>query len=78
MTPEQAIRWLEQVGGELYQSPHTAEGRTAWVAVVRTPPLAQRRGKLIIALGASMLEATVAAESQWQKLWQDLGSEHRA
>ena len=78
MTPEQAIRWLEQVGGELYQSRHTGEGRAAWVAVVRTPPLTQRRGKLIIALGSTMLEATAAAEIQWQKLWQDLATEHRA
>jgi hypothetical protein len=64
------------VGGELYQSPHTGEGRTAWVAVVRTPRLDEKRGKLIIALGASMLEATTAAEAQWQQLWQGLGSAH--
>ena len=76
MTPEQAIQWLEQVGGELYQSRNTGEDRTAWVAVVRTPRLAGRRGKLIIALGASMLEATVAAEDQWQKLWQELRTTH--
>ena len=76
MTTEQAMNWLLQVGGELYQSPHTGEGRTAWVAVVRTPRLAERRGKLIIALGATMLEATTAAEAQWQQLWQGLGSLH--
>ncbi len=76
MTLEQAVSWLRQVGGELYQSP--GKGNTAWVAVVRTPPLATRRGKLIIALGSSMQEATAAAESQWQKLWQDLDPAHRA
>jgi hypothetical protein len=78
MTPEQAVNWLLQVGGELYQSRHAGEGRTAWVAVVRTPRLSERRGKLIIALGSSMLEATAAAEDQWQKLWQELGSENQA
>ena len=78
MTPEQAMSWLQQVGGELYQSRHADKGRTAWVAVVRTPQLAARRGKLIIALGSTMLEATAAAEDQWQKLWQDLGSAHLA
>ena len=78
MTTEQAMSWLQQVGGELYQSRHTGEGRTAWVAVVRTPRLAARRGKLIIALGSTMLEATTAAEDQWQKLWQDLDASHRA
>jgi hypothetical protein len=78
MTPEQAMSWLQQVGGELYQSRHADKGRTAWVAVVRTPQLAARRGKLIIALGSTMLEATAAAEDQWQKLWQDLGAAHQA
>ena len=78
MTPEQAMSWLQQVGGELYQSRHADKGRTAWVAVVRTPQLAARRGKLIIALGSTMLEATAAAEDQGQKLWQDLGSAHLA
>jgi hypothetical protein len=76
MTAEQAMHWLQQVGGELYQSPHTGEGRTAWVAVVRTPRLDEKRGKLIIALGATMLEATTAAEAQWQQLWQGLGGSH--
>ena len=76
MTAEEAISWLHQVGGELYQSGHAGEGRTAWVAVVRTPRLADRRGKLIIALGSTMLEATAAAEDQWQKLWRDLGAVH--
>ena len=76
MTQEQAMSWLQQVGGELYQSRHAGERRTAWVAVVRTPWLAARRGKLIIALGSSMQEATAAAEDQWQKLWQDLGGAH--
>jgi hypothetical protein len=78
MTPEQAMSWLQQVGGELYQSRHAGEGRTAWVAVVRTPQLAARRGKLIIALGSTMQEATAAAEDQWQKLWQELGAAHQA
>jgi hypothetical protein len=40
------------------------------VAVVRTPWTGTRRGKLIIALGSTMHEAAVAAEDQWQKLWQ--------
>jgi hypothetical protein len=76
MNVEQAMSWLLQVGGELYQSPHTGEGRSAWVAVVRTPRVSERRGKLIIALGATMLEATTAAEAQWQQLWQGLGGSH--
>lgn len=71
MTQEQAISWLQQVGGSLYHTPNPTLGRSAWVAVVRTPWTGTRRGKLIIALGSTMHEAAVAAEDQWQKLWQD-------
>ena len=70
MTQEQAISWLQQVGGSLYHTRHSEPGRTAWVAVVRTPWTGARRGKLIIALGATMQEAAAAAEDQWRKLWQ--------
>jgi hypothetical protein len=70
MTPEQALSWLQQVGGALYHSRNAEPGPTAWVAVVRTPWLSGRPGKLIIALGSSMQEAAVAAEDQWQKVWQ--------
>jgi hypothetical protein len=73
VTPEQAVSWLQQVGGALYHTPNTEEGRTAWVAVVRTPWTGARRGKLIIALGRTLQEAAAAAEDQWQKCWQDLG-----
>ena len=72
MTQEQAMSWLQQVGGELYHSRHSEHGNTAWVAVVRTPWRGARRGKLIIALGSTMQEAAAAAELQWQRLWQDL------
>lgn len=71
MTPEQALSWLQQVGGALYHSRNAEPGPTAWVAVVRTPWTGARRGKLIIALGSTMQEAAVAAEDQWQKLWQE-------
>jgi hypothetical protein len=73
MTQEQAMSWLQQVGGELYQSRHPQDGRSAWVAVVRTPRTGARRGKLIIALGGTMQEAAAAAEQQWHELWQALG-----
>jgi hypothetical protein len=73
MTQEQAVSWLQQVGGALYHTPHTEKGR-AWVAVVRTPWTGVRRGKLIIALGATLQEAASAAEDQWQKIWRELGS----
>jgi hypothetical protein len=71
MTQEQAISWLQQVGGALYHSRRSDAGRTTWVAVVRTPRTGVRRGKLIIALGSTLQEAATAAEDQWHKLWQD-------
>jgi len=64
------MSWLQQVGGALYHSRHSVRGHTAWVAVVRTPWMGGRRGKLIIALGSTLQEAAAAAEQQWQKLWQ--------
>jgi hypothetical protein len=71
VTADQALSWLQQVGGELYHSRKAEPANTAWVAVVRTPSLGARRGKLIIALGSSMQEAASAAEDQWQRLWRD-------
>ncbi len=76
MNPEEALRWLRQVKGQLYRNKRHASGKKAWVAVVRTPQKGSRKGKLIIALGDSMEEATAAAECQWQRLWGNLGSTH--
>lgn len=76
MAPEDAIVWLREVRGRLYRSGPNAEGRTAWVAVVRVPGRQGARGKLIIALGDSLEEATASAEEQWQRLWGSLGPVH--
>jgi hypothetical protein len=76
MTSEQAIDWLRQVNGQLYRNNQHASGRRAWVAVVRTPRSGARNGKLIVALGSTLEEATAAAEDQWQRVWQDLSDAH--
>lgn len=76
MNPDEALCWLRQVKGQLYRNRQHASGKQAWVAVVRAPQPGGRRGKLIIALGESMEEATSAAESQWQRLWGRLGPTH--
>jgi len=70
---EEAIAWLRDVEGRLYRSGPDASGRTAWVAVVRTPGRAGARGKLIIALGETLEDAAASAEEQWQKLWRGHG-----
>ena len=76
MKPDEALTWLRQVKGQLYRNKAHASGKQAWVAVVRTPQAGTRKGKLIIALGESMEEATSAAEGQWQRLWERLGRSH--
>jgi hypothetical protein len=73
---DEAMAWLRQVEGRLYRSGPDPEGRTAWVAVVRTPGAGGSRGKLIIAVGATLEEATGSAEEQGQRLWQALSPLH--
>ncbi len=76
MQSDQALCWLRQVKGQLYRNRPHASAHQAWVAVVRAPQPGSPRGKLIIALGASMEEAASAAEAQWQRLWGSLGRSH--
>ncbi len=76
MGTEDAMVWLREVGGRLYRSGPDATGRSAWVAVVRTPGRSGARGKLIIALGETLEAAAASAEEQWQKLWRGLGTLH--
>jgi len=76
VSTEDALEWLREVEGRLYRSGPDASGRSAWVAVVRTPGRSGARGKLIIALGASLEAAASSAEEQWRKLWRALGPLH--
>ena len=76
MTPIEALSWLVQVDGRLYQSKAKSAKPDAWVAVVRVPGAGARKGKLIVALGGSAEEATSAAEAKWQTLWNDLSKLH--
>jgi len=76
MTADEATEWLRDVGGELYRTPPSHGDGQAWVAVVRSPEVPGRRGQLIVALGKSMREATVAAAHQWHDLWQNLSAIH--
>ncbi len=76
MTNIEALTWLLQVGGRLYQTKTKSAKPDAWVAIVRVPGTGARKGKLIIALGGSAEEATTAAEGQWQELWKDISKLH--
>jgi hypothetical protein len=73
---EEAMAWMREVEGRLYRSGPDASGRSAWVAVVRTPGRTGARGKLIIALGETLEAAAASAEEQWRKLWTALGPLH--
>jgi hypothetical protein len=76
MTNVEALTWLLQVDGRLYQTKAQSTKPDAWVAVVRVPSASAKKGKLIVALGGSAEEATIAAEGQWQKLWTDISKLH--
>jgi hypothetical protein len=76
MTNIEALTWLLQVDGRLYQTKAKSSQPDAWVAVVRVPGAGARKAKLIVALGGSAEEATIAAEGQWQTLWEDLSKLH--
>lgn len=76
MNSDEALCWLRQVKGQLYRNKKHPTGKEAWVAVVRTPQDGARKGKLIVALGDSLEEATTAAEGQWQQLWAGFGPNH--
>jgi len=76
MTNIEAMTWLLQVDGRLFQTRAESTKPEAWVAVVRVPGNGAKKSKLIVALGGSAEEATVAAEGQWQKLWTDISRLH--
>ena len=76
MTNIEALNWLLQVDGRLFQTKAKSSKPDAWVAVVRVPGTGARKGKLIVALGGSAEEATTAAEGQWQILWKDISKLH--
>jgi hypothetical protein len=76
MTNSEAMGWLLEVDGRLYQAKSESEKPDSWVAVVRVPSAGNRSGKLIIAMGGSAAEATVAAEEKWQALWKDISNMH--
>jgi hypothetical protein len=76
MLNNEGMDWLLEVDGRLYRTKTKSEKPDSWVAVVRVPGAGNRSGKLIIAMGGSAIEATSAAEEQWQTLWKDLSKLH--
>ncbi len=76
MTSEEATAWIRQVGGVVYHNKESEDAENAWVAVVRTPAAGGKAGKIILAFGETLEDATCAAEAQWDEIWGDLSQVH--
>ena len=76
MTRDEALDWIQQVDGKLYQNPRKANDIDEWIAVVRTPTQGPWGRKVIIASGPTLQQATSAAEQRWNELWEKLGQVH--
>lgn len=73
MTRVEASSWLEQVRGQSLRNPNDPDGTKSWVVIVRAPGVGPQTGKLIVAFGASLEEATAAAEERWDEIWRSFG-----
>jgi hypothetical protein len=76
MTRDEALDWIQQVDGRLYQNPRKANQNDEWVAVIRTPRSGRGRSKVIVASGKTLQQATAVAEAQWNELWEKLSRVH--
>jgi hypothetical protein len=76
MTRDEALDWIQQVDGRLYQNPRKADQKDEWVAVIRTPQSGPERSRVIVAIGKSLQQATSAAEKEWHQLWEKLSRLH--
>jgi len=76
MTEEDAFAWVRRVGGALLHNGRDPDGERAWVAVVRTPGPAGRRGKLVVAFGHSVVAAARAAQDEFDRQWEQLSALH--
>lgn len=76
MTFDEALDWIQQVDGKLYQNPEKTDRDDAWVAVVHTPRTGHQRGRVIVAAGRTLQQATASAARQWDQLFDELGRVH--
>ena len=76
ISEEEALGWLHQVDGSVYQNSQPDDVESAWVAVVQTPAASGRVGNLIIAFGESLTHAASAAAEQWERYWSSIGPIH--
>jgi hypothetical protein len=76
MSLDEALDWIHQVDGVLYQHPNRRDCDDAWVAVIRRPQTIRGPARVIVATGRTLPLATAAAEKEWNELWKDSGRLH--
>jgi hypothetical protein len=69
MNRREAATWLRQVKGETLRNAGSLDDADLWISLVRVPAGTGQTGTLIVAFGATMEEATEAAEERWHALW---------
>ena len=73
MDLDEALDWIQQVDGVLYQHPNRVDQNDAWVAVVRSPGTIRGPARVIVTSGRTLPLAATAAEKEWNELWEGLG-----
>jgi hypothetical protein len=73
MTRSEAATWLRQIKGETLRNAGATDMMDAWISLVRVPAGTGGTGTLIVAFGATMEDATTAAEERWHALWRAAG-----
>ena len=76
MSLDEALDWIQQVDGVLYQHPNRVDREDSWIAVVKRPETIRGRGRVIVASGRTLPLATAAAEKEWNELWKEGGRLH--
>ena len=76
MNLDEALDWIQQVDGVLYQHPNRVDQNDSWVAVVRSPGTIRGPARVIVTSGRTLSLAATAAEKEWNELWEGLGPLH--
>lgn len=71
LTHQNAARWLRRVGGRAFRNREAPDGPQGWVALAVIPPVRNRSARVILAMGPSLADATVAVRSKWDALWDE-------
>lgn len=76
MSLDEALDWIQQVDGVLYQHPNRVDRDDAWIAVIKRPETIRGAARVIIASGRTLPLAAAAAEKEWNDLWTGTGRLH--